>query len=465
MKRNAADGLFTKPSGFGFGSISLMSEPKRLRTGSKMTNEETATEIVRCLCEEGWDAYIAGGAARDILAGDVPLDYDVVTEAPYEVVKKLFSDRRVSLVGASFKVCIVDGIEVATYRKDSYFGLSAKNCQVLEAENIREDLARRDLTINSLAFCPYTGDIVDDYGGIDDLRNRIIRFTGDPKQRIYEDPCRILRACRFRAKIEGQFDPETFQAMKTYSHMVREYVAPERIRLEILKAMKCRKPSLFFDGLHEIGILDHVFPSLNACYDHEGGDYHGEIIDEHAKIVGNDLSPRNPLLRLAGFLHECGKPPAMNKSETGKVSFVGHEQAGADLVAVELRKLKFSVREISYIKGLVFHHMRSFETLTTPSAVRKMLKAFREDGVNWKDWIQLRIADRKGNTKKADYHRFQIKDIVLAIHKELKPAFAPAVLSIKDLAVRGDDVMKALGLKPGPEVGRILKALMDFCPG
>jgi len=107
-----------------------------------MTNEESANKIVRCLCEEGWDAYIAGGAARDLLSGEVPLDYDVVTEAPYEVVKKLFADRKVSLVGASFKVCIIDGIEVATYRKDSYSGLSNKNCKVLEAETIQEDLAR-----------------------------------------------------------------------------------------------------------------------------------------------------------------------------------------------------------------------------------------------------------------------------------------------------------------------------------
>ena len=426
-----------------------------------MTNEETATSIVRCLCEEGWDAYIAGGAARDILSGETPLDYDVVTEAPYEVVKDLFSNRKVSLVGASFKVCIVDGVEVATYRKDEYFGLSAKNSQISEAETIREDLARRDLTINSLAFCPYSGDIVDEYGGIDDLRNRIIRFTGDPEQRIHEDPCRILRACRFKAKIDGEFNPDTFQALKKYSPLVKEHVTPERIRLEILKAMKYKKPSIFFDALYEIGILDYIFPSLNACYGHEGGQFHGESIDEHIKIVGDSISTRNPLLRLAGFLHDSGKP-ATAKSEGGLLSFISHEEVGADIVEAELKRLKFSMKETTYIRGLILHHMRSFENLSTPKSVRKMLKTFHEEDVNWKDWIQLRIADRKGNTKKDGYDRSKIKDIVLAIRNELKPASFPTAFSIKDLAVDGNDIMKVLNIKPGPEVGRILKGLLEF---
>jgi tRNA nucleotidyltransferase (CCA-adding enzyme) len=427
-----------------------------------MTNEESANKIVRCLCEEGWDAYIAGGAARDLLSGEVPLDYDVVTEAPYEVVKKLFADRKVSLVGASFKVCIIDGIEVATYRKDSYSGLSNKNCKVLEAETIQEDLARRDLTINALAFCPYSGDIVDEYGGIDDLKNRIIRFTGDPRARIYEDPCRILRACRFRAKIEGKFDPDTFQALKEYSSLVRDYVTPERIRLEILKALKYNKPSLFFDSLHEIGILDHISPSMERCYGHDGGEHHGETIDEHIKIVGDVLSARNPLLRLAGFLHDCGKPVSAKNSKNGQLIFIGHEQAGANIVEAELRKLRFSHKEISYIRGLILYHMRSFENLTTPNSLRKILKNFREEGINWKDWMQLRIADRKGNKKKADYDRSQIKNIVLSIRNELKPVSAQAVFSIQDLPVNGNDIMKEFDLKPGPDVGRILKALLEY---
>ena len=215
-----------------------------------MPEEKTANEIVRCLCEEGWDAYVAGGAARDMLSGDTPYDHDIVTEAPYEIVKDLFHDRKVSLVGASFKVCIVDGIEVATYRKDSYFGLSDKNCEVEEAETIQEDLARRDLTINSLAFCPYSGDIIDEYGGIDDLRKRVVKFTGNPIDRIMEDPCRILRACRFLSRIEGKFDPDTFQSLKEHSFLVRDYVTPERIRLEILEFSKNK-----FYKIHEFGMI------------------------------------------------------------------------------------------------------------------------------------------------------------------------------------------------------------------
>lgn len=424
-----------------------------------MTDEYKANEIVRCLCEEGWDAYIAGGAARDILSGEKPLDYDIVTEAPYDVVKKIFHDRKLSLVGESFKVCIVDGIEVATYRKDSYFGLSDKHCEIEEAKNIQEDLGRRDLTINSLAFCPYTGDIVDEYGGIEDLRNHIIKFTGNPEERIYEDPCRILRACRFISKIEGKFDPQTFNALKEYGLLVREHVAPERIKLEILKAMNYRKPSLFFKALYDISVLAFIFPGLEACWGHDGGSFHEESVDTHISIVGNSLPARKPLLRLAGYLHDCGKPSAA-VNDGSKLSFIKHDQAGAEIVEKELMDLRFSTKQTMYIKGLVRHHMRSAENLVSPKAIRRMLKAFSDDGVFWKDWLQLQIADRKGNLKKENYSRDQIKEVVLNIRKELKPAARSTVLSVKDLAVNGKDIMEKLEVGPGPEVGLILERLL-----
>jgi tRNA nucleotidyltransferase (CCA-adding enzyme) len=426
-----------------------------------MSEDKTAYEIVKCLCEEGWDAYVAGGAARDMLSGHTPDDYDIVTEAPYEIVKNLFNDRKVSLVGASFKVCIVDGIAVSTYRKDSYFGLSDKNSKIEKADTIQEDLARRDLTINSLAFCPYSGDIIDEYGGIDDLKNRVVKFTGNPKNRILEDPCRILRACRFLAKIEGEFDPDTFQALKKHSYLVKDHVTPERIRLEIIKALKYPKPGLFFDALHEIGVLNNIFPSLESCYGHDGGSHHNETIDEHIKIAGDLLPAQKPLLRLAGYLHDNGKP-ITGEIKDNELSFINHEKVGADIVESELKRLKFSIKEIIYIKNLIRYHMRSFENLTTPKAIRRMLKSFLDDGINWKDWIQLKIADNRATFGKENYKPQQIKQITLMIRNELKPTSVPVAFSAKDLAISGNDIIKLLNIEPGPEIGKVLNNLLEL---
>ena len=426
-----------------------------------MSQEQKATAIIRHLCEQGWEAYIAGGAARDILYGETPDDYDVVTSAPYKVIKNLFEDRKVSIVGTSFKVCIIDGIEVATYRKNAHFGHIDNNCPVEKAETIQDDLASRDLTINAMAFCPYNGDIVDEYSGRKDLKNRIIKFTGNPEDRIDEDPCRIIRACRFLAKIEGRFDPETFIKLKSNRRLVKEKVAPERIRLEIMKALQYLKPSLFFDALHDIGALEYISPGFEACYGYDGGHYHGETIDEHIKMVGDFLPAKRPLLRLAGFFHDHGKPPAAGY-KNGNVSFIGHASIGAEIVEKELKALKFSIRETACVKALTKHHMREITNQTKPKTVRKMLKALNDDNIPWKDWLRLKIADTKGNLKKKNIDRKQVRDIVLKIYHELHPPSNSAVLCTKDLVINGDDVMETLNIKAGPEVGEILKKTLDY---
>jgi len=425
-----------------------------------MNEEKKTNSITERLCKDGWKAYITGGAARNIINGERPNDYDIVTNAPYEVITALFAKRKMSLVGASFKVCIIDGIEVATYRKDKYFSTPGSVPSIVEAKTIQEDLARRDLTINSMAFCPYNGDIVDEYGGVEDLKNRIIRFTGNPVERIMEDPCRILRACRFLAKLEGNFNPATFEALKKNSFLVKERVAPERIRLEILKTMRYHKPSMFFDALHEIGALKHLSPGFELCYNHDGGGYHGETIDEHIKMVGDTLSKRKPLLRLAGFWHDHGKPAAA-EYRNGNVSFILHAVLGTEIAEQELMKLKFSVRETEYVKSIVRHHMRNLHPEDKPKTVRKMLKKLNDDGVYWKDWLQIKIADTKGNLKKKNLSRDEIRRIVFKIRNELKPVSKRAVLSIKDLAVNGEDVMRTLNIKAGPKVGKVLNKLLD----
>ncbi len=378
------------------------------------------------------------------------------------MVRKLFRGHKVAVVGLSFKVCLVDGIEVATFRKGFSVDPAVETVSnTTETEvTIHDDLACRDLTINAMAICPFNGTVVDDWGGQEDLRNRIIRFTGNPYDRIAEDPCRIIRACRFKAKFAGTFHPETLEALKAKRQAVAQ-VAPERIRLELMKALTCARPSRFFNALHDIGVLPSIAPGLEACYGHDGGQFHGETIDEHLAIAGDSLSANRPLLRLAGYYHDIGK--VATAEYTGeRLSFLQHEKVGAEMVVTELTALKFSLKEIDYVSALVRQHMRLIQPSDKPRTVRRFLKKLHDDKVDWRDWLRLKIADAKGNLNKDNLSQQVLKDIVSKIYRELYPQSGEVTLTISGLAINGADIMLILGKNEGSEIGQILQQTLEY---
>jgi tRNA nucleotidyltransferase (CCA-adding enzyme) len=414
----------------------------------------TIADIITRLCDAGHHAYITGGAVRDILAGLPAKDEDVVTDATPEELQQLFPDYKVVTVGKSFGVTLIDGIEVATFRKDKYAGLDARKCLVEFVGSLEEDLARRDLTINAMAFCEQSGEIIDPHGGQQDLKKKIIRFVGDPVDRIYEDPNRIIRACRFLAKIDGAFDCNTFEALSNHATFVRDNIAKERIRLEILKALELPKPSTFFRALFDIGALQYIFPSMVPCAAHVHGKHHREDIFTHLMICGDHLTPARPLVRLAGYLHDIGKP--ISHTKDGK--FIGHELESASLVNTELRGLRFSSEEVEVVASLVLCHMYPIKE-AGKKQIRKLLAKLVDCGVDFRDFLRLRFADRKANLAKPDLTLQDIRDIVGRFMEVInaKPAF-----SVKDLAINGKDVKDKLHIEPGPEVGRYLKKLFEY---
>lgn len=426
-----------------------------------MSEEERAYTIVQELCENGCKSYITGGAVRDLQLNKDPKDYDVVTEATYEQLETFFSTSRdFKTVGKSFEVAIVDGIEVAGYRVDTYSDGLQSQCGVDLAETLEEDLARRDLTINSMAFCPFNGQLIDPFNGASDLDNKVIRFTGEAERRIQEDPCRILRACRFLALLEGTFAKDTLNALKAHKHLIKS-VAPDRIQKELVKVLGYNKPSLFFRALEEIGILNDVFPSLQRCVGQEGGRHHDEDVFEHCLLVGDAISRKDPIVRLAGFLHDVGKVEAADVQEDGDVKFIGHEKVGVEPVFNELTHLKFSNHDVKKIVGLVSLHMRQLEDVS-PKAVRKLLIALDENSLNWKEWLQVRLADRKGNLSKEPHSRAKVQEFVLQFHSVLHPAESVNVaLKVTDLAVNGKDVISLLNIRPSAQVGVVLNGLLE----
>jgi putative nucleotidyltransferase with HDIG domain len=418
----------------------------------------TPEYIVQKLCEHGFETYVVGGAVRDFLQGKNAADEDIVTSARPEQIQELFADHKIVLAGTYFKVTFVDEIEVATFRKDRYLGLSDKKVEVTYANTITEDLSRRDLTINAMAFCRFTGDVIDPYHGRDDLKRRMIRFVGDAEERIKEDPNRIIRACRFLAAIDGVFSKSTREVLQKYGHYIKEYVAKERVQKEIMKAMKVREASAFFNALHEIGVLKDIFPSLECCY--EFGDLHGvhhkESIITHSYVAGDSISTKYPLVKLAAYLHDIGKPYACTwNPKTSDLKFKGHDVEGQKILEKELSDLKFPKKEISQVTALTRLHMHNFKT---PKATRKTLKTLQDYDLDWRDLYRLKLADGKANVWKGE---FPLKEIRADLER-IKNAFdVKSPNRFEDLEINGNDIIKITGISPGPYIGRMKEYLLE----
>jgi tRNA nucleotidyltransferase/poly(A) polymerase len=399
-----------------------------------------------------------GGAIRDLLDGKIASDIDIATSANARQIEGLFKGHKLAKGGTYFKVIFVDGIEVATFRKDVYKGLSDKDVQVVEAKTIIEDLARRDLTVNAMAFCQFTGEIIDPYEGRDDLKKRKIKFVGTARDRIYEDPNRIIRACRFLAVIDGIFDQETKESLKNMGYLVEKYVTPERIRVEVLKAMKARYASIFFNALHEINVLQYIFPSLDCCYYFDvHGKHHREEIITHSLLAGDNISSKYPLIKLAAYLHDVGKPPACKYNpKTQDVKFTGHEIEGRDLVVDELERLTFSKKEIDYISALVRLHMRTF---STEKSIRRLVSKLNEHDIDFRDLYRLKLADSKANIIKGPFPYTAVRADFIRIEKALK---TDSENRFDQLAINGKDIMEITELKSGPSIGKIKDILLNL---
>ncbi len=409
-------------------------------------------KIIKKLQENNFEAYTVGGCVRDRVMGLDPDDFDITTSATPDEIIKLFKNENVKQVGKTFGVIIVNDIEVATYRFDNYSG---NDLNVTFADNVFDDLARRDLTINALAFDDINEEVFGNEYGLSDINNKIIRFVGKPIERIKEDPCRILRACRFLAKIDGEFDELTLKGLKwgVQTDRIKE-IAPERIRLEILKAMKIKKAYKFFEALHNIGALKLIFPSLDSCWDHEHGNHHIENVWDHNMLAGDSIQLHDPILKLAGYLHDCGKPAAFNP-ETGQ--FLKHEIEGAISAKRELNTLKFTKKEIQKVYGLIRSHMYSIQKMT-PKAVRRFLKRLDDRNVELSDFLRIRIADRNANLAHENFTLSEYKDMIKRVtHPEVNIPF-----SVNKLALKGGELIKEFNLTPGPIVSELQNYLLNF---
>lgn len=318
-----------------------------------------ALSIIQTLRGHGFEAYLCGGCVRDMILGREPADFDVATNAVPDQVEALFD--KTLAVGKSFGVVIVIQddceIEVATFRKDSAEGDGRRPDSVAFSSK-EEDALRRDFTINGMFYDPLTDKILDFVGGQEDLKKGVVRFIGNPDQRIEEDKLRLMRAIRFASRFEFSIDPESWEAIKRHVQEIR-VVSEERVADELLKILRARNFGLAMDLLFESKLIDVILPEVAAMKDVEQPvAYHPEGSVLVHTILAREKLPENASdeLLMATLLHDIGKP--VTQTFEDRIRFSNHDLRGKDMARDLLRRLKFSNDFIDRVCALVGDHMK-----------------------------------------------------------------------------------------------------------
>jgi poly(A) polymerase/tRNA nucleotidyltransferase (CCA-adding enzyme) len=392
---------------------------------------------------------------RDLVRRQDPDDWDVATSAPPDVVAALFPDS--TWVNPYGTVTVRSGpmeVEVTTYRTEAGYRDARHPSEVRWGTRLEDDLERRDFTINAMAWVPDDlsaghGHLVDPYGGQADLAAGLLRAVGDPEQRFTEDALRLLRAVRFATTLGLTLDPATETAVARLAPAA-EQLSGERVRDELLRLLAAEEPSRGFSLMERLGLLRVVLPELAALRGVEQGKVlDGDALDHSLRTV-DALPAADPVLRLAGLLHDVGKA-----STAAGGHFIGHESAGAQLVERRMRDLAFPRADIDRVTHLVRHHLIQYTSDWTDAAVRRFLRRIGA-GKPLDDLLALRRADTAASAG------LGVGDAAAdELERRLAALRGAAVLSVHELVVGGDDLIAELGLAPGPEIGRLLDGLLQ----
>jgi tRNA nucleotidyltransferase (CCA-adding enzyme) len=419
--------------------------------------DKEAIGICARLHEKGRHGWIVGGCVRDLLLGKDVHDWDIATDARPEEVMRLFP--RVVPTGVEHGTVsvIVHGVpyEVTTLRGETTYSDGRRPDAVVFVNDIAADLARRDFTINAIAIDPLAPALIDPHGGQHDLAARVLRAVGNAVERFSEDGLRVLRAARFAATLECEIEPETLAAIEPTLATYRK-VSAERIRDEWVKTMKARKPSVAFEVMRTTGILRNTVPEMIESVGCEQNRHHAYDVWTHA-MACLDACDGDPPLRIAALLHDIGKPRTRARSEkTGDFTFYSHEVVGAEMAGPILERLRFSNEERERIVSLVRNHLVCYSDEWSDSTVRRWIRRVGRDRVE--DLYALNRADVLGKGRDVTADLESLAKLQVRVGGVLA---ANDALSIRELRVDGNDVMRELGIKPSRRVGEILESLLE----
>jgi tRNA nucleotidyltransferase (CCA-adding enzyme) len=411
--------------------------------------------ILYTLKSSGYESYIVGGSVRDFIIGNpMPKDYDIATSALPEVITTLFDKTIPTGIKHGTVTVMIDGVgyEVTTFRIDGEYLDNRRPEDVTFVSNLKEDLARRDFTINALAFNAEDG-IIDYFGGIKDLDNKIIRAVGEPNKRFKEDALRMLRAIRFAARLNFHIEEKTLEAIKANSNLILN-VSGERVRDELCKMMVSDSASKALELLQETKLLGFILPELQKAVGfNQQNPHHDKDIFKHTLAVVENC-PQKINLRVAALLHDIAKPDSFTMDKSGIGHFYNHDNKGVILSEKILRRLKFDNQSISEICILVGEHMNVLEN-PTDSSVKRLINRVSVDLV--RDLFALQRADALGSR----FPEVRLTEIAMVEEKAMAILESKVPLSIKDLAVNGGDLISEFSLTPSIEIGDMLKFLLD----
>ena len=418
-----------------------------------MELSENAKKIISVLENSGFEAYAVGGCVRDSLLGKNPTDFDIATSAKPEEIKAVFKNEHVIETGIKHGTVTVlmegEPFEITTFRIDKNYSDNRHPEEVEFTSSLEEDLARRDFTINSLAYTEKTG-IIDLFGGIFDLEHGIIRAVGEPEKRFNEDALRIMRALRFASVLGFEIEENTAKAIFE-SRLLLKNVSAERIFSELQKLL-CGKNAAKI-------LLEHaetffvIIPELSVLksFDQRHFRHHLDAFEHTAAVLEN--VPPKVHLRFAALFHDISKPLCQSIDENGTGHYYGHAQKSAEMAESVLIRLKADSETIKKVCELVRRHEDRFEP--NPKNVKRLLGKIGPE--LFEDLLSLMEADESGKREE-----FRLEKSVFEEFRRIEKEILDKneCFSLKNLAISGKDLISK-GFEPGPEMGKILENLLE----
>ena len=412
-------------------------------------------DLLRTLWRAGHAAFVVGGSLRDTLLGRGAKDWDLATAALPERTVELFPgaiyENKFGTVAVRTGDADVGEVEITTFRTDHDYADYRRPHRVEFGESIELDLARRDFTVNAMAWGAEPGEpprLVDPHGGQADLAARTLRTVGDPAKRFDEDALRMLRAVRLAATLGFTVDPATLDAIRAKSQLIH-HLSGERIAAEMTALLAAERPSVGLRLMADTGLLEVLSPDLAAQRGVPQNKVEGEDLWDHT-LRAVDGAAREPArIRLAALLHDIGKPLTMADGR-----FLGHETVGAGLADALLERWRWPVDERRRVVSLVRQHMFGYQPSWSDAAVRRFIAKIGLDQLE--DLFLLREADHVGSGRERDAGG--LDELRARVAAELEAGVA---LDLHGLAVDGSDLMAELGMQPGPGLGRLLDWLLE----
>jgi len=409
--------------------------------------------IIAKFLENKAEIYIVGGACRDLLLGRVVNDWDFTTNLPPEEMKKLFPKN--SFYNNNFGTLSILGkddeiFEVTTFRTERGYSDSRHPDEVKWGKTLNEDLERRDFTINAIAIKIVDDklSIVDLFEGQKDLENKLVRTVRNPDERFEEDALRLIRAVRIAGQLDFSIEEKTFKSIQKNASLIQN-IAGERIRDEIFKILISDKPSNGINLLKNSGLLQELIPELCDGINMTQKGHHIDDVWTHNLKTLDNCESKNPITRLAALLHDVGKPKSM-RGEGKERTFHNHEVYGSRIAVNIGKRLKLSNKELDQLFRLVRWHMFTVQETQTDKAVRRFIRNVTLDYID--EMIAMRRADRLGSGSKETSWRWELfKKRIIEVQKQ--------PFAIRDLKVKGEDVMDLLKIRPGRRVGEVLEAI------